>query len=273
MVEPSRIAKLRGLTKRQRQVLTLRCRGLTFAEIAQEIDREERTVTDHMGNIYERLGIDHLRGTARDLELAEFCRALRELSEEPPAVNDETDDDVLPVPSERALVAVMEDELALVKRPSRAIEPRRPMPIPIVYGGNEGRIPRSRLLPLAVLVGVPMLTAIVAALVVSMVVVARTSPAPQVLPPVVITVVAPTANVASSQADQSRAAASLASPTVAQRPAVAPSPTQRPITPSPAPTPAPTAVPDTVPGSTLAFGDAWQQEDIRITFSTFQFAS
>jgi two-component system, NarL family, response regulator DevR len=52
------------LTRRQRQILLLRCRGTTNAEVARQLFLQERTVKNHMTRILARLGLQGRRGRA-----------------------------------------------------------------------------------------------------------------------------------------------------------------------------------------------------------------
>jgi hypothetical protein len=124
-MEPSKRDKLESLTRRQRQVLALRCEGKKLAEIADVIGREERTVKDHMANIYRRLGIAELEKPMRDFELFDYCRLLPDVPKDVGPSDEAESAGMGLVPgSERALIAVMEDELALVSRQPIAIIPR-----------------------------------------------------------------------------------------------------------------------------------------------------
>ena len=57
-----------GLTKRESELATLICKGLTNAEIASELFISETTVKKHISNIFEKLGIN------RREQLLQFIR-------------------------------------------------------------------------------------------------------------------------------------------------------------------------------------------------------
>jgi DNA-binding CsgD family transcriptional regulator len=46
-----------ALTKREREVATLAARGITSKDIAERLYVSVRTVDNHLGRVYEKLGI------------------------------------------------------------------------------------------------------------------------------------------------------------------------------------------------------------------------
>ena len=56
---------LSSLTKRQRQIVRLRARGLTIAEICDRYYLSENTVKNHLRAAFRSLGLDTLRHQAR----------------------------------------------------------------------------------------------------------------------------------------------------------------------------------------------------------------
>ena len=72
----SRQALVAALTARERQVLALRARGHSIAEIAAALVIEQRTVKFHLTNIYAKLSIDQRSYGARQLALACFAEVL-----------------------------------------------------------------------------------------------------------------------------------------------------------------------------------------------------
>ena len=56
---------LASLTKRQRQIVRLRARGLTIAEIGDRYYLSENTVKNHLHAAFRALGLDTLRTQAR----------------------------------------------------------------------------------------------------------------------------------------------------------------------------------------------------------------
>ena len=56
---------LSSLTKRQRQIIRLRARGLTIAEIGDRYYLSENTIKNHLHAAFRTLGVDNLRHQAR----------------------------------------------------------------------------------------------------------------------------------------------------------------------------------------------------------------
>ena len=56
---------LAALTKRQRQIVRLRARGLTIAEISDRYYLSENTIKNHLHAAFRALGLDDLRHQAR----------------------------------------------------------------------------------------------------------------------------------------------------------------------------------------------------------------
>ena len=115
------------LTERQRDVLRLFCEGMKYQTIGDELVIAVPTVKAHMGNIYQRLNLDHLPTAKRKMVLVErYCPLLRDedLPPAPPEEKGEPD----PVP-EPIMEMVEEDEWAIVpwkppQLPVRAVEAR-----------------------------------------------------------------------------------------------------------------------------------------------------
>jgi len=245
MLEPTRSAKLLALTPRQRQILALRCEGKTLAEIAQAIEREERTIKDHMGNIYEKLGLGSMQGNARALELAEYCRVLHGEPQAAPSPRNEPEPEP-PVPTERALVAVMEDELAMVRRPAEIVVPWRGTPVGPPFEQ------RRRINPFLLLFATALGASLVSALAVGIVLtqtMGRETIIQQV--PVPVTVAPPPPPIV--QGSPVVAGDTGRTPT---SPTARPEPTTRQLPPTSAPTPLPGPPPE--PGTLLYVGD-WGQ--------------
>jgi DNA-binding NarL/FixJ family response regulator len=56
---------LASLTKRQRQIIRLRARGLTIPEIGDRYYLSENTIKNHLHAAFRTLGVDNLRHQAR----------------------------------------------------------------------------------------------------------------------------------------------------------------------------------------------------------------
>jgi DNA-binding CsgD family transcriptional regulator len=158
-----RVAKLKRLTAREIDVLRLRIQGLTQKQIAAKLFIVERTVTFHLGNIYEKLNIDP-SGTdsqvKRLLELQKFAdvlEVLEETSSQPdPSIGDAEDPEPQ-LPSSTALVLVFEDEMELTKQESTALIPSV-IRIPSDKGGTTPHTrSRRRFIALSVITGILMI--------------------------------------------------------------------------------------------------------------------
>ena len=61
------------LTERQREVLRFVCQGISYKDIAADLFVAESTVKAHMGNIYQKLGLDSLPPAQRRKVIYEVC--------------------------------------------------------------------------------------------------------------------------------------------------------------------------------------------------------
>jgi DNA-binding CsgD family transcriptional regulator len=108
---------LSQLTKHQRKVLQLVCDGLSYKEIAVILVIAVSTVKAHMGNIYQRLGLDILPPVQRRKVIYEVCC---------PAMNE-----VPPAPEEASVEpeAVPDSVARMVEEDERALVPWQPAPL------------------------------------------------------------------------------------------------------------------------------------------------
>ena len=78
------IERLATLTRRQHEILALRCpglpyQGMPYKEIADQLNTTEHDVKTHMSIIYQKLGLDNLPQGRRIKALNEtFCPLLSE---------------------------------------------------------------------------------------------------------------------------------------------------------------------------------------------------
>ena len=83
MVDQEVIHKLRMLSGREREVLKLFCEGNNHETIGKILFIGKNTVKTHMGNIYIKLGLDHLPSSARRMIIYQtYCPAVHEFAEE-----------------------------------------------------------------------------------------------------------------------------------------------------------------------------------------------
>src|SRR5215217_6561066 len=112
-----RLRRLRRLSPRQREVLALRCQMRSQEEIAEALVVTVSNVKYHMGKIYEHLELDVLPPKVRPIELGLYCPLLQQLAAEPGSSREpqrQPEPEPIEPPSQRALVAVDEDERTLV---------------------------------------------------------------------------------------------------------------------------------------------------------------
>jgi DNA-binding CsgD family transcriptional regulator len=123
---------LSQLTERQREVLQLVCDGLSYKDIAVILVVAEATVKAHMGNIYQKLGLDLLPPAQRRKLIYEVC--CPGLGDAPPPVPEESVVEPEAVPDKVARM-VEEDERAIVPwQPAPLVAPEeiievRPRPV------------------------------------------------------------------------------------------------------------------------------------------------
>jgi hypothetical protein len=127
MASDEALRRLSTLSPREREVLALRCEGLTYKEIGRRLYLSESTIKTYMGRVYVKLGLDQMKPRSRAKMLDDvFCPALASTFQtafppqlEPP----EPEPDSVP---EEVRQMVEEDEKMLVLY-------RRPQPPAVVY--------------------------------------------------------------------------------------------------------------------------------------------
>ena len=82
MDDELRLRRLRRLTPRQREALTLRCQMRSQDEIAEALVVTVSNVKYLMARIYEHLELDVVPAGVRSIELGLYCPLLKQLEEE-----------------------------------------------------------------------------------------------------------------------------------------------------------------------------------------------
>lgn len=126
-----RSRKLRSLSPREWQVFRLKCEGYTHAEIGVALVIALPTVKSHIARIYEKLDLDAFSSARRHVELSRYAEVLRDdlapprqaLPERaiPTALAAEPEPDAESI-DVAALVAVLEDEIALLEERTLALQ-------------------------------------------------------------------------------------------------------------------------------------------------------
>jgi DNA-binding CsgD family transcriptional regulator len=134
------LEKLAKLSKREREVLWLRCDGVDYKTIGERLAISVPTVKADMGRIYVKLELDHLPQAQRTQQLFQvFCPVLKnsQLPPEPPESAPAE-----PVPPEVEQM-VEDDEKPLVLRGTSGPPAPRPSPPVIIppYPERPGRSP------------------------------------------------------------------------------------------------------------------------------------
>ncbi len=117
MVDEDVLERIRSLTHRQKQVLERICKGMQYKDIADEFVLSENTIKTHVGNLYIKLGLEHLPpNIRRNIIIRTYCEALKEFkSMKDEKVSDEFEEPEEPEPiSEEIMETVENDQKALV---------------------------------------------------------------------------------------------------------------------------------------------------------------
>jgi len=106
--------QLNSLSDRQKEVLRLFCKGISYKEIGEKLFITKNTVKAHMGHIYEALELTHLPRRQRVARIFEiYCPLLKKGGSAPKVVENEDNKEPEPISPEVEKM-VEEDENALV---------------------------------------------------------------------------------------------------------------------------------------------------------------
>jgi len=256
MTKQEAIQQLATLSKRQREVLELRCDGTDYKTISRQLTIGVPTVKYNMGRIYMKLGLHQLSSAERMKALMEiYCPALKE--------------EALPVaPQEEAGQApvlgsvaemVENDEKALVPWNPGTLMAHQPPLIPVRDPHGRSASGSRRMLLLGgggCVIGIIVLLLLAVVFWVGMNF-GHGGPSVPLGQPTAV-----------SGADTPEAPTETPVPTATTIPTAAP-PTEIPASPTPLPTP--TSLPDTPPGSILSVGDIWRQSGSELTLTAIEF--
>ncbi len=259
---------LSQLTERQREVLALFCAGLVYSDIAEKLVVAESTVKAHMGNIYEKLGLDMLPPAQRRRVIYEVCCPA--LSEAAPApIGGKAEPEAVP---NKIAQMVEEDERAIVVvPPAPLVTPAEPLE---VRPRSVGAI-RFRWMVFGLILGAILVSGLIFAF--SDLIFPQPEPImPE--PEVVVTVI--------EQPVEVPVEVTVEVPVEVERTVVVtaePGPTSPPqiveivVTATPLPTDIPTPIPtepvNTPPDSILEVGEWWKHEGVWLKVSEVEFGS
>ena len=131
------IAKLKTLSKRELDVLWLRCKGMKYKDIGKALSIVKSTVKTDMGRVYMKLGLDVLEPSARMKAIYDtFAPLLEQLQSEgkkakgtqPEVVEGvvvEDEEKPIPEPSTRKWWRMMKKQLCPL-RPAPLVAPPKP---------------------------------------------------------------------------------------------------------------------------------------------------
>ena len=136
MVDQEVIHKLRMLSGREREVLKLFCEGNNHETIGKILFIGKNTVKTHMGNIYIKLGLEHLPSSARRMIIYQtYCPAVHEFAEEPVKQKPVNPEPVKPEPVDAQPVnpeAVEPEPVIPEPEEPNPVEPEPVVPEPVV---------------------------------------------------------------------------------------------------------------------------------------------
>ncbi len=267
---------LSQLTERQREVLSLFCAGLIYRDIAEKLVVAEATVKAHMGNIYQKLGLDSLPSNQRRKVIYEVCCPA--LSEAAPA----------PTDGRSEPEAVPDSVAKMVEEDERAIVPWQPAPLvappePIEARSRSVRAIRLRWMVFGMILGAILVSGSIFAF--------RDLifPQPEIImpePEVMVTVIEKPVEVPVEMTVEVPVEMTVEVPVEVERTVVVtaePGPTSPPqiveivITATPLPTQIPTPIPaepiNTPPDAILEVGEWWKHEGAWLKVSEVEFGT
>ena len=111
MVDDDVLRKLNLLTERQREILKMVCQGNDYQTIAKELFISIQTVKSHMGNVYEKLGLDLMPISLRKKAIFEiYCPALHEMKLIPPTSKPVKAEAIEPEPVPTSIQKMVDDD-------------------------------------------------------------------------------------------------------------------------------------------------------------------
>jgi DNA-binding CsgD family transcriptional regulator len=261
MTETDPQQNLPHLTPRQLEVLKRVCKGLNYKTIADELVIEESTVKAHMGNIYQKLGLDELPPAQRTKIIFEvICPALK--AKRPKLGKDTLEPEPVPEPVRRM---VEEDErslLVLRPKPEDIIEPVRP----------RGLSPFVRLgwFASGLMIGVIVMGGLFAGLVTPRI--REQALADQVFPTAVVQLVENTVEVVVKETVEVPVEVEVMITNTPEPTQPSPTPIIQEIIITATSSPTPTELPITPPDSILEVGEWWKGDGVWVRVSDVEFA-
>ena len=124
------IAKLKTLSKRELDVLWLRCKGMKYKDIGKALSIVESTVKTDMGRVYMKLGLDVLEPSARMKAIYDtFAPLLEQLQSEGKKARGTQPEVVEGVVVEDEEKPIPEPVQKMVENDEKAVVPVRPAPL------------------------------------------------------------------------------------------------------------------------------------------------
>lgn len=125
------LARLQTLSKRERQVLELRCKGMKYVDIGKELHIAESTVKTDIARIYMKLGLDVLDPSVRLKALYDtVCPLLKLTNSQPGATKslppNVVDGEVMPDEEEKTIPPAIKD---MVEKDGNAVVPWTAAPL------------------------------------------------------------------------------------------------------------------------------------------------
>ncbi|MGA7193994.1 MAG: helix-turn-helix transcriptional regulator [Anaerolineales bacterium] len=133
---PELLAKIKTLSKRELEVLILRCQGMKYEAIGKTLSISVSTVKEDMSRTYMKLGLDTLEPAARLKSIYDtICPFLKQAKQEREGTEAAIDGEVVPE-EEKPIPEKVKD---MVEKDGLAIIPIDSRPQPIIHQSKENR--------------------------------------------------------------------------------------------------------------------------------------